>query len=196
MILLNRGWGKTGPAHSFPPLLFSNLSIYLSVLRFNLLLHCIWTLMIVLYPLPELVYIFCLQQFSWIFESTVHNNRWMFTTFMLNLGLSFFFILQIQISQLPTWSGPTLLSSLLVNTCSLITDTNLGEIQCIVYKIIQSIMHHTFMHAHTPTQNLWLWPKRPPLAFSVSETIVAEMSGPKRPRPKCPCGNVLHSLRS
>ena len=48
MILLNRGWGKTGPAHSFPPLLFSNLSIYLSVLRFNLLLHCILTLMIVL----------------------------------------------------------------------------------------------------------------------------------------------------
>ena len=42
------GWGKTGPAHSFPPLLFSNLSIYLSVFRFNLLLHCIWTLMIVL----------------------------------------------------------------------------------------------------------------------------------------------------
>ena len=46
MILLNRGWGKIGPAHSFSPLLFSNLSIYLSVLRFNLLLHCIWTLMI------------------------------------------------------------------------------------------------------------------------------------------------------
>ena len=42
------GWGKTRPAHSFPPLLFSNLSIYLSVFRFNLLLHCIWTLMIVL----------------------------------------------------------------------------------------------------------------------------------------------------
>ena len=48
MILLNRGRGKTGPAQSFPPLLFSNLSIYLSVLRFNLLLHCILTLMIVL----------------------------------------------------------------------------------------------------------------------------------------------------
>ena len=48
MILLNRGWGKTGPAHSFPPLLFSNLSVYLSVFRFNLLLHCICTLMIVL----------------------------------------------------------------------------------------------------------------------------------------------------
>ena len=31
MILLNRGWGKTAPAHSFPSLLFSNLSIYLSV---------------------------------------------------------------------------------------------------------------------------------------------------------------------
>ena len=45
-------------------------------------------------------------------------------------------------------------------------------------------MHHTFMHELTPTHNLWLWPKRPPLAFSV-----AEMSGPKRPRP---CGqNVL-----
>ena len=41
MILLNRGWGKTGPAHSFPTLLFSNLSIYLSVFRFNLLLQCI-----------------------------------------------------------------------------------------------------------------------------------------------------------
>ena len=26
------------------------------------------------YPLPELVCIFCLQQFSCIFESTVHNN--------------------------------------------------------------------------------------------------------------------------
>ena len=48
MILLNRLWGKTGSVHSFPPLLFSNLSIYLSVFRFNLLLHCFWTLMIVL----------------------------------------------------------------------------------------------------------------------------------------------------
>ena len=41
------------------------------------------------YPLPELVYIFCLQRFSWIFESTDHKNRWMFTTSMLNLGLFF-----------------------------------------------------------------------------------------------------------
>ena len=47
-------------------------------------------------------------------------------------------------------------------------------------------MHDTFMHAHTPTHNLWFWPKRPPMAFSVAETSVAEMSGPKRPRPKCP----------
>ena len=54
------------------------------------------------YPLPELVYIFCLQQFLCIFESTVHNNWWMFTSFMQNLGLSFIFrTLQIQISQLP-----------------------------------------------------------------------------------------------
>ena len=36
------------------------------------------------------------------------------------------------------------------------------------------------------THNLWLWPKRPPLAFSVAETSVAEMSGTKSPRPKCP----------
>ena len=42
-------------------------------------------------------------------------------------------------------------------------------------------MHHTFMHAHTLTHNLWFWLKCPPLAFSV-----AEMSAPKRPRPKCP----------
>ena len=54
-------------------------------------------------------------------------------TFMLNLGLSFFFkTLQIQIIQLPTGSGSTLFSSLLVNTCSLMTDKNLGEMQCIV----------------------------------------------------------------
>ena len=33
----------------------------------------------------------------------------------------------------------------------------------------------------SPTHSLWLWPKHAPLAFSV-----AEMSGPKRPRPKCP----------
>ena len=47
-------------------------------------------------------------------------------------------------------------------------------------------MHHTFMHAHPPTLYLWFLPKRPPLAFSVAETSVAEMSGPKRPRPKFP----------
>ena len=53
-------------------------------------------------------------------ESTVHNNWWIFTTFMLSLDLSFFFItLQIQISQLPTWSGPTLFFiSAWKNTCS------------------------------------------------------------------------------
>ena len=47
-------------------------------------------------------------------------------------------------------------------------------------------MHHTFMHAHIPTHNLWFWPKQPPLAFSVTETSVVEMSWQKRPRPKCP----------
>ena len=38
------GWGKTRPAHSFPPSLFFNLSIYLSVFWFKLLLNRIWTL--------------------------------------------------------------------------------------------------------------------------------------------------------
>ena len=49
----------------------------------------------------------------------------------------FFKTLQIQISELPTLSGSTLFSSLLVNTCSLITDKNLVEILCKVYKIVQ-----------------------------------------------------------
>ena len=43
-----QGVGKDWAGPFFPPLLFSNLSIYLSILRFNLLLHCIRTLMIVL----------------------------------------------------------------------------------------------------------------------------------------------------
>ena len=34
--------------------------------------------------------------------------------------------------------------------------------------------------------NFGLWPKRPPLAFFMTETSVAEMSWPKRPWPKCP----------
>ena len=42
------GRGKTRLAHSPPPLLFSNLSINLSVFRFKLLLHYIWTLIIYL----------------------------------------------------------------------------------------------------------------------------------------------------
>ena len=45
--------------------------------------------------------------------------------------------------------------------------------------------HHTFMHTHTPIHNLRLWPKCPPLAFSMAEMSVAEMSGPKRPGRKC-----------
>ena len=44
---------------------------------------------------------------------------------------------------------------------------------------------HLCMHT-SQAQNLFLWPKRPPLAISVAETSVAEMSRPKRPRPKCP----------
>ena len=60
-----------------------------------------------------------------------------------------------------------------------------------VYKIIQTSifleMHQTFMHARTPTHNLQLWPKRPLcFFFFVAEMSIAEMSGPKHPRPKCP----------
>ena len=61
-------------------------------------------------------------------------------------------------------------------------------------------MHHTFMHAHTPTHNLWLWPKRPPLAFPVAKMSVGEMSGPKSPRPKsprpkCPTLTVMYQVK-
>ena len=138
------------------------------------------------YPLPGLFYILCLQQFSCIFEFTVHYNWWMFTTFMLNLGLSLFLkTLQIQ---LPTWSGPTLFSSLLVNTCNLgsLTTDKKGEIQCIVYKIIQSkffpkkCITNLCMHKPLPTvygygRNVHLW----------------HFPWPKRPWPKCPGRNVL-----
>ena len=97
------------------------------------------------YPLPGLVYFFLMSVYYFHAEP----------------GFIFFSFktLQIQISHLPPWSGPTLFSSLLVNTCSLITDKNLGEIQCIVYKTISQLhciseeMHHTFMHAHIPTHN-------------------------------------------
>ena len=47
-------------------------------------------------------------------------------------------------------------------------------------KLITHMHENTCMES-TPTHNLWLWPKRPPLVFSV-----AEMSGQKGPRPKCP----------
>ena len=39
------GWGKTGPAHSFPPPKCLNLSIYCLVFWFILLFDCIWTIL-------------------------------------------------------------------------------------------------------------------------------------------------------
>ena len=129
------------------------------------------------YPLPGLVNIF----YNDSRESTVHNNWWMFTTFMLGLDLSFFFkTLQIQISQLPTWSGPTHFSSLLVNACSLITD-NIWEKYCIyVYDYSDNYVLRNASHIYACTHpDPQFKVKRPPLAFAV-----AEMSGPKRPRPK------------
>ena len=50
------------------------------------------------------------------------------------------FIFFLQNTGDPDQPAPYLFSSLLVDTCSLITDKKLGEIQCIVYKIIQSII--------------------------------------------------------
>ena len=38
-------WGKTGPAHSFPPPKCSDLSIYLLDFRIRLFFCCIWTLL-------------------------------------------------------------------------------------------------------------------------------------------------------
>ena len=42
-------------------------------------------------------------------------------------------------------------------------------------------MHHTFMHAHTPTQNLWFG----------RNVHLWYFPWPKRPWPKCPGRNVL-----
>ena len=44
-VLLHCGWGKTGPAHSFPTPQCFDLFIYLSVFWIMLLFDCIWTLM-------------------------------------------------------------------------------------------------------------------------------------------------------
>ena len=50
------GWGKTGPAHSFPPPKCFDLSIYLSVLWIMLLFHAIWTLMNELFQTEDEVF--------------------------------------------------------------------------------------------------------------------------------------------
>ena len=46
---------------------------------------------------------------------------------------------------------------------------------------------HVCTHAcsRLPTHNLLFWPKCPPLELCVAEMSLAEMSGPKRPWPKC-----------
>ena len=61
------------------------------------------------------------------------------------------------------------------------------------------IPQHTSIQLNRCTQkyiNLWLWPKRPPLAFYMAEMSVAEMSWPKcswpkRPWPKYPTFNRI-----
>ena len=59
-----------------------------------------------------------------------------------------------------------------VNTCTYIPHTRTHQQQSPIYT--QKYI------------NLWLWPKRPPLAFLMAEMSVAEMSWPKCPWPKRP----------
>ena len=54
----------------------------------------------------------------------------------------------------------------------------------ILFQKIKKCITHLCMHT-SQTQDSWLWPKCPPLAFSVAKMSLAEMSRPKRPRPKC-----------
>ena len=49
-------WGKTGPAHSFPPPKWFDHSIYLSVFWIMLLNHCIWTLLNILFQRENQVF--------------------------------------------------------------------------------------------------------------------------------------------
>ena len=76
-------------------------------------------------PLPYLVYIFCLQQFWCIFEQLMNVNY-------IHAEPGFIFFLQNTADR--DQPAPYLIRihtvlSLVVNTYSLITDTNLGEIQ-------------------------------------------------------------------
>ena len=143
------------------------------------------------YPLPGLVYILIVfvcndshVSLNLLTVEVTHNNWWMFTTFMLSLDSSFFFkTQQIQISQLPTWSGPTQFSSLLVNTCTLTTNKILGEIWYIrlFRQVFPKIcIKHLCMHAPQPI--IYSYGQNAPFVFF----FVAEMSGSKHPRPKCP----------
>ena len=82
---------------------------------------------------------------------------------------------------------------------------NYKNVNCSTKERHHTGMHPACMHVNTCTNipqhpstsiqlnryhqkyiNLWLWPKRPPLAFYMAEMSVAEMSWPKCPWPKRP----------
>ena len=135
------------------------------------------------YPLPGYFKFFVCNDshvsLNLLTVEVTHNNWWMFTTFMLSLDLSFFFkTQQIQISQLPTWSGPTQFSSLLVNTCTLRTSNILGEIWYIrlFRQVFPKIcIKHLCMHAPQPT--IYSYGRNAPFVFFSW--------------PKCPGRNTL-----
>ena len=63
----------------------------------------------------------------------------------------FFKTLQIQISQLPTWSGPTHFSSVLVNACSLITDNIWEKYSIYVYDYSDNFVLNNASHIYACT---------------------------------------------
>ena len=67
-------------------------------------------------------------------------------------GFIFFFkTLQIQMGQLPTWSGPTHFSSLLVNACSLITDNIWEKSSIYVYDYSDNYVLRNASHIYACT---------------------------------------------
>ena len=124
------------------------------------------------YPLPGLVYIF------------VYNNS------RVSLNLLYITIDECLLLSCCAWvylfsskhcrsrsasflpdQDPHCFLSLLVNTCSFITDKKFGRnyIRLFSQLFPQKCIKHLCKHT-SPAHNLRLWPKRPPLAFSVAET--------------------------
>ena len=91
---------------------------------------------------------------------------------------------QIEISQLPSWSGPTPFSSPLVITCILLIDKNLGEIYYIRFFIrlfVKPKKYITYLYMHTLQ----------PINCYVRNIHFCHFLWPKCPWPKCPDRNIL-----